>query len=241
MNKMLGLYNYSIYVIITIFTLIAVIALTATILTSCGKKDKNIVFKAVVVSVAEKSLLVNTVNFDTFDKATVGTTADTKIVDWNNKKLTLSALRTDDIVEITILPEIRESYPVQVTALKIELFERRDGILISPEKTTATSQYRKITAKEAKEIMDRDKSAIILDVRTQSEYDEGHIEGSILLPVTEIAAKAQFALPNKGTTILVYCRSGNRSKTAAEELIKLGYTGVNDFGGIIDWPYGTVK
>ena len=96
-----------------------------------------------------------------------------------------------------------------------------------------------ITAEEAKEIMDSEEGYIILDVRTREEYDEGHIPGAILIPNTEIEAKAEDVLTDKDQLILVYCRSGRRSKIAAEALAELGYTNIMEFGGILDWPYET--
>ena len=97
--------------------------------------------------------------------------------------------------------------------------------------------YVNITAEEAKRIMDTEECYIILDVRTQEEYDQGHIPGAILIPDTEIKAKAEDVLTDKDQLILVYCRSGRRSKIAAEALVELGYTNIKEFGGIIDWPY----
>ena len=94
-----------------------------------------------------------------------------------------------------------------------------------------------ITAEEAKEIMDSEEGYIILDVRTQEEYNESHIPGAILIPDTEIEARAEKELTDKDQLILVYCRSGRRSKLAAEALVELGYTNIKEFGGIIDWPY----
>ena len=99
------------------------------------------------------------------------------------------------------------------------------------------SVYVNITAEEAKQIMDSEEGYIILDVRTQEEYDQGHIPGAVLIPNTEIEARAEDELPDKDQLILVYCRSGNRSKKAAEILVELGYTNIKEFGGIIDWPY----
>ena len=96
-----------------------------------------------------------------------------------------------------------------------------------------------ITAEKAKEIMDSQEGYIILDVRAQAEYDEGHIPGAIVIPHTEIEDRAEEALPDKGQLILVYCRSGRRSKIAAEALVELGYTNIREFGGILDWPYET--
>ena len=103
------------------------------------------------------------------------------------------------------------------------------------------AMYEQITPEEAKKIMDSGEEYIILDTREQIEYDEGHITGAILIPYTEIENKAEEMLPDKGTQILVYCRSGRRSKVASETLSKLGYTNVKEFGGIIDWTYGVEK
>ena len=100
--------------------------------------------------------------------------------------------------------------------------------------------YNKITAEEAKEIIDT-QEVIILDVRTQAEFKEKHIEGALLIPDYELANVAKSKLPDKNKKILVYCRSGNRSKSAARLLIDMGYTDVYDFGGIINWPYETVQ
>ena len=102
------------------------------------------------------------------------------------------------------------------------------------------NSYEQITPAEAKAIMDEKDGYVILDVRTQEEFDESHIEGAILIPNYEITDKAESVLKDKDQLILVYCRSGRRSKLAAEALVELGYTNVKEFGGIIDWPYETV-
>ena len=99
--------------------------------------------------------------------------------------------------------------------------------------------YMNITAEEAKKIMDSEEGYIILDTRTQAEYDEGHITGAIVIPHDEITDRAEEELPDKDQLLLVYCRSGRRSKLAAEALVELGYTNIKEFGGIIDWPYET--
>ena len=99
--------------------------------------------------------------------------------------------------------------------------------------------YVNITAEEAKEIMDSEAGYIILDVRTQEEYDQGHIPGAIVISHEEIEEKAEEVLTDKDQLILVYCRSGRRSRIAAEALVELGYTNIKEFGGIIDWPYET--
>ena len=103
------------------------------------------------------------------------------------------------------------------------------------------NSYEQITAEQAKIIMDTENDYIIIDARTTEEFAEGHIENAILIPEYEIADRAEKELPDKGQLILVYCRSGRRSKIASEELVKLGYTNVKEFGGIIDWPYEIVK
>ena len=103
------------------------------------------------------------------------------------------------------------------------------------------AMYEQITPQGAKKIIDSGEEHIILDTREQDEFDEGHIPGAILIPYTEIENKAEEMLPDKDKQILVYCRSGRRSKIASESLAKLGYTNVKEFGGIIDWPYEVVK
>ena len=104
-----------------------------------------------------------------------------------------------------------------------------------------SATYEQISGAEAKALMDSESGYIIIDARTQEEYDQGHIPGAILIPEYEIADRAEKELPDKNQLILVYCRSGRRSKIAAEELVKLGYTNVKEFGGIIDWEYEIVK
>ena len=103
------------------------------------------------------------------------------------------------------------------------------------------NSYEQITPQEAKTIMDTEKAYIIIDARTDEDFAEGHIADEILIPEYEISARAEKELPDKDALILVYCRSGRRSKIASEELVKLGYTNVKEFGGIIDWPYEIVK
>ena len=106
-------------------------------------------------------------------------------------------------------------------------------------KESQEAKYMNITAQEAKEIMDTQEGYVILDTRTQEEYDQGHIPGAVLLPYDEVLQKAETILTDKNQLILVYCRSGRRSKLASEDLVKLGYTNIKEFGGIIDWPYET--
>ena len=99
---------------------------------------------------------------------------------------------------------------------------------------------QKITPVDAKKIMDTQDDIYILDVRDPDELDEGYIDGSVLIPLDEVAQKAESLLPDKDKTLLVYCRSGKRSKDAAEILDNLGYKNVYDFGGILDWPFDLV-
>lgn len=98
--------------------------------------------------------------------------------------------------------------------------------------------YKSISQQEAKQMMDSG-NVLVLDVREQDEYSTGHIGGAVLLPVGTINADtASKVIPSKDTTVLVYCRSGNRSKKASAALAKLGYTNIYEIGGITTWPYG---
>jgi rhodanese-related sulfurtransferase len=109
-----------------------------------------------------------------------------------------------------------------------------------PTPTSTPVQYRKISAADAKARVDSGDEIIILDVRTQEEFDEAHIPGAILIPNETILDEQPELLPDLDAEILIYCRSGNRSAQAANKLIAMGYTDVVDFGGIIDWPYEIV-
>ena len=102
-------------------------------------------------------------------------------------------------------------------------------------------EYMQITQEEAKNIMDTQTGYVILDVRTDEEYATGHIPGAILIPDYEIRKRAESELTDKSQLILVYCRSGRRSKNASAELASLGYTNIKEFGGINDWQYDIVK
>jgi rhodanese-related sulfurtransferase len=113
-----------------------------------------------------------------------------------------------------------------------------------PSSSTASESaavYRRITPEKAKERIDSGDSVIILDVRTPGEFKEEHIPGALLIPNETIVDKPPGELPDLNAEILIYCRTGNRSRQAAEKLIKIGYTKVYDFGGITNWPYETVK
>ena len=95
--------------------------------------------------------------------------------------------------------------------------------------------YKQITMSEAVKMMETEKNYIILDVRRADEFAEGHIPGAINVANEEIGTEEIPELPDKAQLILVYCRSGRRSKEAAEKLVKLGYTNIVEFGGILDW------
>ena len=115
-------------------------------------------------------------------------------------------------------------------------------LVITSGKLMAQKQgYKQISQAQAKEIMDTRSDYILLDVRTEKEFAAGHIKGAILIPDYEIRLRAEKELPDKDKTILVYCRSGRRSKLAARDLAELGYTDVLEFGCIIDWKYGIEK
>ena len=194
--------------------IILTVSLLLGVLTGCTN-EQNITFTAQIESLSGNSIVVTTEDDVGFDKASVSIST-----------LKAEEMSVGDQVEITIKPEIRESYPVQVTAVSIEVLK---------------GKYHKITAEEAKKIIDKEEYGTILDVRTVEEYNEGHIQNALLLPSNELADKAETTLLDKEQVILVYCRSGRRSEAAAKQLIEMGYTNVYDFGGIIDWPYEIVK
>ena len=108
----------------------------------------------------------------------------------------------------------------------------------APASTSApeANTYRQITMQQAVEMMEKEENYIILDVRTQEEFAAGHVPGAIVIPNETIGTEEIPQLPDKDQLIMVYCRSGNRSKQASDKLVKLGYTNIVEFGGIIDWP-----
>ena len=103
------------------------------------------------------------------------------------------------------------------------------------------AQYEQITAEEAQSIINSETDYVILDVRTKAEFDEKHIPGAMCIPNESITGEDIAELPDKGQLILVYCRSGNRSKQAAQKLADMGYKNIKEFGGILDWTGETVK
>lgn len=106
---------------------------------------------------------------------------------------------------------------------------------------TIVASVNTINAEEVMEMMDSGDEFVLVDVRTQEEYDEGHIDGAQLLPLNQLEVLSEEHLTDKEATILVYCRTGNRSAQASQILVDLGYENVYDFGGIVDWPGEIVK
>jgi len=127
--------------------------------------------------------------------------------------------------------------------VKIAALMLTAGVLVACAMKTKKSEtnnnegFISVSAEDAKKMMDENSAYVILDVREQEEYEQGHIENALLLPDHDVLTKAESLLKNKDELILVYCRSGRRSKLAASDLVKLGYTNVVEFGGLIDWPY----
>ncbi len=101
--------------------------------------------------------------------------------------------------------------------------------------------FQSISAADAKKMMESGQDIKILDVRTKDEYAEGHIKDAVLLPVAEVELEAEDVLEDKGQAVLVYCRSGVKSRIASQLLVELGYTDVYEFGGILNWPYEITK
>ena len=126
----------------------------------------------------------------------------------------------------------------RIAILCISVIMFLSGCTASPSSTDAS--YTQITQEEAKVMMDKNDGHIIVDVRRQDEYDTGHIPDAVLIPNESIADKQPEELPDLDQIILVYCRSGRRSKEAAQKLADMGYTNVYEFGGIIDWTGVTV-
>ena len=101
--------------------------------------------------------------------------------------------------------------------------------------------YKRISMDEAKTLMEKEEGYILLDVRTKGEYESGYIPGAINIPLSDIDEKIISSLPDKSQMILVYCRSGNRSREASHKLSKLGYTNILEIGGINAWKGEIVK
>lgn len=201
------------------FMIVFIIVLTFV---GCSKTE-NITFTATIDQVNENSILVSTIDFDDFDIANV---------DLREAEVEFQVM-DGQLVEITILPLVRESYPVQVTGVKVKL------MALEPEGEKEVA-YKKITAEEAMNMMN-DNDLVILDVRTLEEFKDKHIQGALNIPSTNLSEEAAEKLPDKDAAIIVYCHSGVRSASAAKWLIEEGYSNVYDLGGIADWPYETIS
>ena len=127
---------------------------------------------------------------------------------------------------------------VLIAVLAVGLFLSACG---GADETQEPASWRTISAEEAMQLMSDTPGFILVDVRTEQEYQEAHIEGAVLIPDSDIETLAESMLPDKDATILLYCRSGVRSAGAAATLAGMGYTNIYDFGGIMNWPYGTVS
>ncbi len=129
----------------------------------------------------------------------------------------------------------------QTKELKVKTTKESDLVYkkINAKETEPT--YKKITAKEAFDIMQKNSNYILLDVRSKEEYNTDRLSGAISIPADEINKRAESELNDKNALILVYCSMGGRSEAAAKELSQMGYTNVSNFGGLDNWPYGTVN
>lgn len=121
---------------------------------------------------------------------------------------------------------------MRIRALILSVFV---GCLLAGCTSSGDGTYRQVSMEEAAEMMEKSPDCVILDVRTVAEYNAGHIPGAIYIPNAEISTGMFTGLPDKDQLILVYCRSGNRSKQAAQKLAELGYTNIVEFSGILDW------
>lgn len=193
------------------------ILLCLLLLSGCSNVDKEVII-GVVEEQAENNLLVKFNNEVSFELASI----DSEVID--------SKIQVGDFVKITYDGMVRESYPVGISADKVELY-------ISFHETP---KYRKVEPEIAKLMMDM-KKVMILDVRTEAEFNASHIEGALHYPLSDLSVLVKNQITNKDQILLVYCQSGNRSEQASKELVALGYSNVFDFGGIRDWPYGVTK
>ncbi len=130
-----------------------------------------------------------------------------------------------------------------VTVKNGDMFLPKESPSVSSSEVTMSrpESYTQISQEEAKEMMKKDDGHVIVDVRRQDEYDSGHIPGAILIPNESIGTERPKELPDLDQIILIYCRSGRRSKEAAQKLFNMGYTRIYEFGGIIDWTGDIVK
>lgn len=100
---------------------------------------------------------------------------------------------------------------------------------------------KRISPREAKNHLDTDKNALLIDVRTSEEFHSARIPNSISVPLNNLKSKIEKVAPNKDTELIIYCQSGARAATACNELVKMGYNNINNLGGIMSWPFDTVR
>ncbi|MDF2567425.1 MAG: Rhodanese domain protein [Oscillospiraceae bacterium] len=220
--------------------LILIVFITTILFALCACSNQNATLTGTVESVGEDSLMIQAINtpeFENYKNVIIRIDEETQIKNIQKATDSHKDFKPGDVVKVTYNGLIMQSLPPKVDAIKI-VQQREAGTLKSG---SSPRTYREITPEDAKYMMDTEKDVVILDVRTKEESDTGHIKNSILIPDTEIASEVESKVPDKSKRILVYCRSGNRSKIASEVLIKMGYQNVYEFGGITDWPYETVK
>lgn len=194
------------------------------ILISAGCKDESVnhtvTYQGKIISISDNENFVIRVN----DSADLISLSINKEVEFG--KDVSRDFYVGNLIEIQTGLEVMESWPLQVNLFKI-----------AENKPAA---YLKISQDVAKKIMDTQET-IVIDVRTLEEYEGGHIKNAILVPVDQIEENADKVLSDKNASILVYCRSGNRSKSASMKLVDLGYKNIYDFGGINIWKHEIVK
>lgn len=206
------------------------------LLGSCNSSAQPRMLKGTVLRVNGNSLFISTSELkdSEIDKAYVNITPSTVLKTSDGKSITGKDFKEGDSLIVGYSGEILTTNPPQIIALSITLQR-----VSTTENTRA--EYRKISPEQAQEILKENQNAILVDVRTQPEYEEQRIPQSILIPNEEISTLAPKLLADKNATILVYCRTGVRSQQAALKLVELGYTNVYDIGGIVNWPYQTVS
>ena len=221
-----------------IFLFLAVALIT---LTACSRDLNDIIenepcVQGVVESVQDESITIR-VNED--DPAAASSDLISVSLDVESKD-SITIFYEGDQVAVYYDGAIAESYPAQIHTVYAIVLTQGGQAREEVENSLSANDdgYYQISPEDAKAMMEENEDAIILDVREQDEYDESHIPGAVLLPVGTIDADtAEAVIASKDTTVLVYCRSGNRSKTASAALAELGYTQIYEFGGIQDWPY----
>ena len=189
----------------------------------CAKQE-NLTFTGTVEEVGETSMVVYTTEVPSLERIRVS---------FRELDLTFEPVAGQRVV-VTVKPEIEETYPAKADAEKIALEEQEES------QAQQVAQENRISAEQAYRMMQQE-DVIVLDVRREDEFIQGHIEHAMLIPLAELVNQAPDRIPDKNATILVYCRSGNRSAKAVLQLKGLGYGNVYDFGGIEDWPYETVQ